>query len=70
MATPMFCEIFGDFIGAELKEALSGALLKKCNLDPDTRSLKAGLYSDTYISRATVNEAVTTLKNLLKLDVN
>ena len=68
MATPMFCEIFGDFISAELKENLSTAALKKCNLDPDTRTLSAGLYCDTYISRTVVSEVVNTLKTLLKLE--
>ena len=43
MATPLFCEIFGDFLNTELREKLNGAILKKCDLDTDARTLIAGL---------------------------
>ena len=68
MATPLFCEIFGDFLSEELRQKFSGAILKKCNLDTESRSLVAGLYCDTYISHETVVEATSVLNRLLKLE--
>ncbi len=68
MATPLFCEIFGEFLSEELRQKFGGAILKKCKLDTENRSLAAGLYCDTYISHDTVVEATAVLNKLLKLE--
>ena len=68
MATPLFCEIFGDFLSQELREKLNGAILKKCNLDTENRTLLAGLFCDTYISRGVLVELTSSIKSLLKLE--
>ncbi len=68
MATPLFCEIFGDFLSEELRQKLNGAVLKTCDLNTDNRSLTAGLFCDTYISRDTMLQTNNELKDTLKLE--
>ena len=67
MATPLFLEVFGEYFGDELKDDLSLAVMDKCNLDIDNRSLLISLSSDTYIKQSVLLEVSNTLKSYLKL---
>ena len=67
MATPLFLEVFGEYFGTELKDDLSLAVMDKCNLDIESRTLLVSLNSDKYIKRSVLGEISNTLKTYLKL---
>ncbi len=68
MLTPKFLEIFGEYFSSELQNKFLDAVMKKCDLDINNRTLKISLYSDTYIRREFILTAADTLKGLLKLE--
>ncbi len=69
MATPLFLDIFADFLTAEQKNALKDAVLENWKLDIDNRSLNVNIKSDTYITRKNATNINNSLKIALNLDV-
>ena len=69
MATPRFLDIFSLYFDQPLNEVLSDAVLEKCSLDIDSRSLNILIGSKVYINRENRNKICNNLKSALKLTV-
>ena len=69
MATPRFLDIFSLYFDQPLNEVLSDAVLTKCSLDIDSRSLNILIGSKVYITRENRNKIYSALKSALKLTV-
>ncbi|MBQ2266535.1 MAG: hypothetical protein II342_03945, partial [Clostridia bacterium] len=67
MATPLFLDVFGEYFGDDIKSDLLAAVMSKCNLDIESRTLLVSLNSDKYIKRSVLGEISNTLKTYLKL---
>ena len=67
MATPLFLDVFGEYFGDDIKSDLLAAVMSKCNLDIESRTLLVSLNSDKYIKRSLLGEVSNTLKTYLKL---
>ena len=67
MATPLFLDVFGEYFGDDIKSDLLAAVMSKCNLDIESRTLLVSLNSDKYIKRSVLGEVSNTLKTYLKL---
>ncbi len=73
MASPKFLEVFGEYFENNQFDELLNAVMKKCKLDINDRTLSIILYSDTYICRSTVLALSSRLKEILRLikcDIN
>ncbi len=64
----LFKEIFGQYLSDIMTEALEKAELKKCNLDIESRTLNAEVFSTKYISAGDIKKVSDTLKDMLKLN--
>ena len=69
MATPRFLDIFSLYFDQPLNEVLSDAVLTKCSLDIDSRSLNILIGSKVYITRENRNKIYSALKSALNLTV-
>ena len=69
MATPRFLDIFSLYFDQPLNEVLSDAVLEKCSLDIESRSLNILIGSKVYITRENRNKIYSALKSALKLTV-
>lgn len=69
MATPRFLDIFSLYFDQPLNEVLSDAVLEKCSLDIDSRSLNILIGSKVYITRENRIKIYNTLKSALNLTV-
>ena len=69
MATPRFLDIFSLYFDQPLNEVLSDAVLEKCSLDIDSRSLNILIGSKVYITRENRNKIYSALKSALNLTV-
>lgn len=69
MATPRFLDIFSLYFDQPLNGVLSDAVLEKCSLDIDSRSLNILIGSKVYITRENRNKIYNTLKSALNLTV-
>ena len=69
MATPRFLDIFSLYFDQPLNEVLSDAVLEKCSLDIDSRSLNILIGSKVYITRENRNKICNNLKSALNLTV-
>lgn len=67
MAKPLFSDIFGGFITGEYSQRLDGALIEKCRLDTEKRTLNITLQLNSYISRTDSLDLSNVLKSALKL---
>ena len=68
MATPRFLDIFSLYFDGALNDALKDALLEKCSLDIDSRSLNIEIKSTAYINRENSLKINNSLKSTLKLE--
>ena len=68
MATPRFLDIFSLYFDSALNDALKDALLEKCSLDIDSRSLNIEIKSTAYINRENSFKINNSLKSALKLE--
>ena len=69
MATPRFLDIFSLYFDQPLNEVLNDAVLTKCSLDIDSRSLNILIGSKVYITRENRNKIYSALKSALNLTV-
>ena len=67
MATPRFLDVFSECFGAKAPNSLENALLSKCNLNIDERSLEVLITSPNYITNADQMAVTTALKTALQL---
>ncbi len=67
MAKPLFAEVFGQYLGETLCEAIKNSVINKCQLNIEQRSLKLEILADTYIKREKQQEIKNRLKEVLKL---
>ena len=68
MVTPRFLDIFSLYFDSALNDALKDALLEKCSLDIDSRSLNIEIKSTAYINRENSFKINNSLKSALKLE--
>ena len=69
MTNSSFWDIFGEYLGNELKDKFGGSRLDGYSLDLDSRVLKLELSSDCYILRSERFSLGERLKSCLRLDV-
>ena len=67
MQRPSFSDIFGVYLSQNIKE-VEKAVVLKCSLDMETRSLIAEIFSEAYISRENQFNVINGVKDALKLD--
>ena len=67
MAKPLFTEIFGECLEAEIKNLVEKSIIEDCKLDLENRKLSLKIYSEKYINRETANNITKALKQNLKL---
>ena len=68
MATPRFLDVFSECVDNGLAQLLKDAMLCRCNLDIDARSLDIELKTETYITHENQIKLNLVLKNALKLN--
>ena len=67
MQRPSFSDIFGVYLSQNIKE-VEKAVVLKCSLDMENRSLIAEISSEAYISRENQFNVINGVKDALKLD--
>ena len=67
MQRPSFSDIFGVYLSQNIKE-VEKAVVLKCSLDMENRSLIAEIFSEAYISRENQFNVINGVKDALKLD--
>ena len=67
MQRPSFSDIFGVYLSQNIKE-VEKAVVLKCSLDMENRSLIAEISSEAYISRENQFDVINGVKEALKLD--
>ena len=67
MQRPSFSDIFGVYLSQNIKE-VEKAVVLKCSLDMENRSLIAEISSEAYISRENQFNVINAVKEALKLD--
>ena len=68
MGKALLSELFGTYLTDSLDETAGKAVVEKCRLDIENRTLDMELYSENYIDRKTLSDTENAIKTALKLN--